>query len=94
VLYNGSNAVHGVINVISPAVSNREEMSVMLDGGPHDYARAFLSSSDGKNIRINAHGDHDGGYIDDSGFDQQKLNVKFVEDHDHYRVENFVEMTT
>jgi len=89
----GGNAIHGVINVLSPAIAPQEQTSVMLDGGPHDYARAFLSYSDGKNIRINAHGDHDGGYIDNSGFDQQKLNVKFVGQLDNKRVENFIEMT-
>lgn len=89
----GSNAVHGVINVISPGISTSEQTSVMLDGGPHDYARAFLSYSDGDNIRINAHTDHDGGYKDASGFDQQKINVKSVLRDDDRRVENFVEVT-
>lgn len=89
----GSNAIHGVINIISPDITDREQTTAMLDGGPHDYARAFVNYSDGKNIRINAHGDHDGGYSDDSGFDQQKVNVKYLDRRDNTTVESFVEMT-
>jgi outer membrane receptor protein involved in Fe transport len=89
----GSNAVHGVINVLSPDVGVKEETRVKLDGGPHDYARGFVSYTDGNSLLVNAHTDHDGGYIDDSGFDQQKANVKYLVQKDDYRVVNFLEMT-
>lgn len=89
----GNNALHGIINVISPSVGETERGSVTLDGGPHDYARGFFSYTDGKNLIINGHGDHDGGYKDDAGFDQQKINIKHINDQNDLRVETFIEMT-
>lgn len=89
----GNNALHGIINVISPAVGEVEKGSIALDAGPHDYARGFFSYTDGQSLRINAHGDHDDGYKDDSGFDQQKVNIKHVNNKDDIRVETFAEFT-
>lgn len=75
----GSNAMHGVINVITPRASLDPEFSLGLEGGPHDYSRLKFSGSD----TLGAHGlradlsmSHDGGYRDDSGFDQQKLTLR------------------
>lgn len=89
----GNNALHGIINVVSPGVGEVEQGSVMLDGGPHDYARGFFSYTDGKNLSVNGHADHDGGYKDDSGFDQQKVNIKHIKQQEDVRVETFIEMT-
>jgi iron complex outermembrane receptor protein len=89
----GNNALHGIINVISPKIGNVERGSLMLDGGPHDYARGFFSYTDGKSLAVHGHMDHDGGYKDDSGFDQQKVNIKHVNKRQDIRVETFLEMT-
>jgi len=80
---HGSNALNGVINVISAAPSTEPETHLSLEGGPHEYGRVKFSHSDtsGKHgYRLSAQGNHDGGYKDDSGFDQQKLNVR----HDYH----------
>ena len=71
----GSNALHGAINVITPAVVpgvNR----IRFEAGPHDYFRTRYSFSN-QNIRLDTSGTSDGGYKDDSGFDQQKLLLKY-----------------
>jgi outer membrane receptor protein involved in Fe transport len=77
VLY-GANALHGTINVISQGTTDELTGNIQLDGGPHDYQRikSSVSNSFGKqSIRVNANGTSDGGYKDDSGFDQQKIDV-------------------
>ena len=71
----GSNALHGAVNVITPAVEpgvNR----IRFDAGPHDYFRTRYSFSN-QTTRLETSGTTAGGYKDDSGFDQQKLLLKF-----------------
>jgi iron complex outermembrane recepter protein len=70
----GSNAMHGVVNVLTPdPVAGYRELE--MESGPEDYYRARLSlSSD--SLRLDVSGTTDGGYKDDSGFDQQKLLLK------------------
>ena len=78
VLY-GSDAQHGVINVVSKAPSRDTENNLSLEAGPNQYTRIKLSHSDtmGKHAyRFNANGAHDGGFKHDSGFDQQKFNFR------------------
>lgn len=80
---HGSNALNGVINVISAAPASEPETHVSVEGGPDDYGRIKVSHSDtvGKHgYRLSAQGNHDGGYKDDSGFDQQKFNFR----HDYH----------
>ncbi|QQD19237.1 TonB-dependent receptor [Spongiibacter nanhainus] len=76
---HGSNALNGVINVISAAPSEEPEGRLSFEGGPHDYSRVAFQHSDSgdkQGYRISAHGSHDGGYKDDSGFDQQKMTLR------------------
>jgi len=70
----GSNAMHGVVNVLTPdPMAGYRELEI--ESGPEDYYRARLSlSSD--SLRLDVSGTTDGGYKDDSGFDQQKLLLK------------------
>ena len=70
----GSNAMHGVINVISPATLN-DSNRLALDVGPYDRQRLRLHMSQ-ENIAAAVTLGHDGGYRDDSGVDQQKLSFK------------------
>jgi len=73
---HGSNAMHGVFNVISPLIKD-------------NYASIGFGSNNYKNIQLGAkaqyktglwqvaaNGASDGGYKEDSGYDQQKLSVK------------------
>ncbi len=69
----GSNAMHGVVNVLG-AASVDARPSVAIDGGPYDRARlkARVSSND---VSMAVTVSRDGGYREDSGVDQQKLSL-------------------
>jgi iron complex outermembrane receptor protein len=82
VLYGG-NALHGIVNVFTQAPDNLPADSLGAELGSNDYGRlkASLSSWDGTNgYRLSANAAHDGGFRVDSGYDQQKLTLRF--DHD------------
>ena len=75
----GSNAMHGVINVISAAPTEEIDNRLALEAGPYDYYRAKYrySNTIGKHgISVSANGTTDGGYKDDSDYDQQKVTVR------------------
>lgn len=74
----GSNAVHGVINIISPDAWQASPLSLNLETGPHQYLRGKFSVSHANNTNawlLYGNLTHDGGYQQDSGFDQQKINL-------------------
>jgi iron complex outermembrane recepter protein len=76
----GSNAMHGVINVLSAAPSEHPDHHIAVEAGPDDYYRGRYRYSNtrgahGINFRIN--GTTDGGYKDDSGYDQQKMTLRY-----------------
>ncbi len=88
VLY-GSNALHGAINVLSQGVSETLSGMIAVDAGPHGYQRVKASTSNTKGshgLRLNVNGARDAGYKDDSGFDQQKLDIKHQYRGDKYHV--------
>lgn len=79
----GSNAVHGLINVLSRAPSLELEREIDLSVGPHDLytAKGSVSNTVGRHgYRVNVLGTTDGGYANDSGYDQQKVSLR----HDYY----------
>lgn len=79
----GSNAVHGLVNVLSRAPSLDLERSVDVSVGPHDLYKFKGTISDtvgSQAYRFSLNGTHDGGWIDDSGFDQQKMTFR----HDYF----------
>ncbi|MDT8371895.1 MAG: TonB-dependent receptor [Gammaproteobacteria bacterium] len=79
----GSNAVHGLINILSRAPSLGLERSVDVSVGPHDLYKfkGTVSETIGNQAyRFSSNGTHDGGWIDDSGFDQQKMTFR----HDYF----------
>ncbi|MBB5212566.1 TonB-dependent receptor [Microbulbifer hydrolyticus] len=78
VLY-GSDAQHGVINVLSADPVDGVETTALIEGGANQYQRVKLGYSRGDNqggFRIGFSGARDGGYKDNSGFDQQKLQLR------------------
>ncbi|MDP1520960.1 TonB-dependent receptor [Porticoccus litoralis] len=92
----GANAMNGVINVISPRVTDEPEYRLGVEGGPHDYMRMKFSAS----RRMGDHGlradlsmGHDGGYRHDSGFDQQKLTLRHEYDGEQVSVASTLSMT-
>lgn len=81
--FYGSNAVHGLVNVLSRAPSLELEREIDLSVGPHDLytAKATVSDTVGNHgYRVNVLGTSDGGYVSDSGYDQQKVTLR----HDYF----------
>lgn len=79
----GSNAVHGLVNILSRAPSLDLERSVDVSVGPHDLYKFKGTVSDtigNQAYRFSLNGTTDGGWISDSGFDQQKMTFR----HDYY----------
>ncbi len=73
---HGSNALHGIINVLTPATSGRRENRVAIEAGSNEFVRfrSFLSSDDTPAFGALVYAD-DGGFRDDSGYRQGKLQL-------------------
>ncbi|WP_321390714.1 TonB-dependent receptor [Emcibacter sp.] len=91
----GSNALHGIINVITPA-ANTDEGRVSLEGGSNEFGRLNAS----KGITGEKHGframvsvTHDGGYRDDSGYDQQKVNLRHYYTGEEWTISSSLSLT-
>ncbi len=78
VLY-GSNALDGIVNVLTRRPGYEPRKSASLELGSNDYRRAELSVggvNDGNGWRISANATHDGGFRANSGYDQQKFTLR------------------
>ncbi len=72
----GSNAVHGIINVLNPSPADLPRAALAAEAGPDSYARGKLwarGRAGGSDLGVALHATHDGGWRDSSGFDEQKL---------------------
>ena len=79
VLYGG-NALHGIVNVLTQPADYSPPGSAALQAGSHEYLRLETSvgrwdGADG--FRAAANAAHDGGFRTDTGFDQQKFDLRF-----------------
>ncbi|AOS97912.1 Vitamin B12 transporter BtuB precursor [Microbulbifer aggregans] len=78
---HGAGAMHGVINVVGPAARSSEGTSARVQGGPEDRWKLDLRSNGralGESEITSALSlAHDGGYLSQSGLDQQKLSLVF-----------------
>ncbi len=95
VLYGG-NALHGIVNVFTPAPERDPMDSLGLELGSHDYARlqASVAGWDGASgWRASASAAHDGGFRADSGYDQQKLMLRSDSTGDHVSRETLLAAT-
>ncbi|MBK7902036.1 MAG: TonB-dependent receptor plug domain-containing protein [Proteobacteria bacterium] len=74
----GSNSVHGTINVLQDAPTELPPWQLGLGLGPDQYTRgSLIASHQGETTAfgIKALYTHDGGWRDESGFDEGKLNA-------------------
>jgi outer membrane receptor protein involved in Fe transport len=74
----GANAVHGVVNVLSPDPERLPAVGISLESGSDEWrqAAAVARAGDGATrAGIAAHYAHDGGFRADSGFDEWKANA-------------------
>lgn len=92
----GSNAVHGVINILTPNAFEVEQSRLSLSVGPHDYSRGMFSlSNSGEQHGVLFYGNvtKDGGYLQDSGFEQQKFNLVHQYQEGKWQIKNVLAVT-
>jgi len=85
----GVNALYGAINVVSPTLAGDSGTEISIDAGPNEYGRVNIgtrSVSGEHAFGVWFNGASDGGYKDDSGFDQQKVNVGHQYDGGNIRI--------
>ena len=90
----GSNAMHGLINVLSAAPSDEVDQNIAVEAGPWDYYRAKYRYSNtfgahGVSVRVN--GTTDGGYLDDAGYDQQKATLRYDFEGEQWRASSVLD---
>ena len=77
----GSNAVHGIVNVLNPAPADLPRLGLALEGGSDRYLRAKLATSGAtppRDAGVALHATRDGGWREEAGFDEQKLAASLV----------------
>ncbi|MBV1908840.1 MAG: TonB-dependent receptor [Kangiellaceae bacterium] len=92
----GSNAVHGVINILTSNPFEQIESDINITVGSHDYLGTDISfgmQSGNQAFQIYGNTASDGGYKDDSGFDQQKLNLVHQYEHQQLNIKTVLAMT-
>ena len=85
----GSNAQHGIINVLSRSVSDTPDQ-IKVEAGSRDYYRLAGSAALGS-LALSAQTTAYGGYQDASGYDQQKATLRIDHDWRDWRVEGLLE---
>jgi len=92
----GTNAVHGVLNVLTPDALADNDDKIGLTSGPHDYYRGDLSittQQSNHGFMIYGNAASDGGYKDDSGFEQKKINAIHQYKNNKIAIKNVVAFT-
>jgi outer membrane receptor protein involved in Fe transport len=90
VLY-GSNAVHGVINLLTADAFSAAPLALTLELGPNDFNRAKFSvakQTENNAFMLYGNASSDGGYKDESGYDQQKINMIHQFNREQWSVKN------
>ncbi|NHN39774.1 TonB-dependent receptor [Pseudomaricurvus alcaniphilus] len=87
----GSNALHGVINVITPDLS-RDDSVLGLEAGPYDFGRIKLRTAtdlgQASRLGVSLSLTHNDGYRDASGVDQQKLSLRHRYEAEQWNLES------
>lgn len=74
----GSNAVHGLINVVTPTPGSGSRVTVL--GSSRGYSRLTVAQDLSESFRASLSLAHDDGFRDNSGFDQQKAELRYASD--------------
>lgn len=92
----GANAMHGVINILSRDPRDATGQRYAIEAGPNDYYRLRVDAA--RDAGAHAYGVYfngtmDGGFKNDSGFDQQKMTLKHNYAGDIWNVTNALELS-
>ena len=72
----GSNAVHGLVNVVTPEPGSGSRATLV--GSSRGYGRLTVAHDISQDFRVTLSLAHDDGFRDDSGFDQQKAELRYA----------------
>ena len=72
----GSNAVHGLINVVTPQAGAGSTATII--GSSRGYGRITVGQDLSDAFRVSLSLAHDDGFRDESGFDQQKAEARYT----------------
>jgi outer membrane receptor protein involved in Fe transport len=81
----GSNGLHGTVNTFLPAAGQDRYIGVRGDAGSNEYKRGRINFDTGEGDNAYAGGlmyDYDGGYRDDSGYNESKAYGKSLHQMD------------
>ncbi|HMN45043.1 MAG TPA: TonB-dependent receptor [Povalibacter sp.] len=77
----GSGAMHGAINVLQATPAQLPSVGLGLESGPDEFYRgkfAFGHTGTSTDVGVVGLASHDGGWRDDSGLEEQKLNAQLI----------------
>lgn len=74
----GSNAVHGLINIVTPEPGSGSTTTII--GSMRGYGRVTVGHDLTDDLRASISLAHDDGFRDESGFDQQKAELRYRTD--------------
>ncbi len=86
----GSNALHGIINVVTRSVDTTPNQ-IRVEGGSRDYYRVSASGAVSSGIALSAQTSQYAGYQDASGYDQQKATLRIDQEWGNWRVDGALE---
>ena len=73
----GSNAVHGLVNIVTPEPGAGSRATLI--GSSRGYGRLTVAHDVTDHVRATLSLAHDDGFRDDSGFDQQKAELRYAD---------------
>lgn len=76
---HGSNALHGVINVVPRSPAQSPRLGLAVEAGPDDWRRLQATAADADGARwwrLDLHGVSAGSFRPEEGYDQQKLGAQ------------------
>jgi outer membrane receptor protein involved in Fe transport len=85
----GSNALHGIINVLTPTVAQTPNQ-IRVEAGSRDYYRLSASGAF-DSVALSAQTTRYGGYQDESGYKQQKATLRLDHEWQDWRVSGALE---
>ncbi|MEK9791693.1 MAG: TonB-dependent receptor, partial [Halieaceae bacterium] len=85
----GSNALHGIINVLTPTVAQTSNQ-IRVEAGSRDYYRLSASGAF-DSVALSAQTTRYGGYQDESGYKQQKATLRLDHEWQDWRVSGALE---
>ena len=85
----GSNALHGIINVLTRSVDSTPNQ-LRVEGGARDYYRVSASGA-WDSVALSVQTTQYGGYQEQSGYDQQKATLRLDDNWGAWRVAGVIE---